>query len=177
MKSLKIYLLIWWVKLFTKYRNLPTIYPYLQARLEAGKGFNSNIARENNNIFGMKLPHVRETTATGENRGHATYKSLKDSIKDYFLRQDYFNISANKETYYQETVNSGYAGDPDYLDKLNYMLAHKTKYTPFSLPVSVLFGIILLIPTVLITAIYFGWKYRHLLKGKKKTSKKGLFKR
>ena len=55
-----------------------------QAGFETGN-FTSAIFRENNNLFGMKLPKVRKTTAIGENRGHAVYKSLDDCIKDYWL--------------------------------------------------------------------------------------------
>ena len=55
-----------------------------QAGFETGN-FTSVIFKENNNLFGMKLPRVRKTTAIGENRGHAVYKNLEDSIKDYWL--------------------------------------------------------------------------------------------
>jgi len=41
-----------------------------QAGFETGN-FTSVIFKENNNLFGMKLPKVRKTTAIGENRGHA----------------------------------------------------------------------------------------------------------
>jgi hypothetical protein len=47
--------------------------------------FTSQIFVTNNNLFGMKLPKVRKTTATGEKYGHATFDSLTDSIKDMKL--------------------------------------------------------------------------------------------
>lgn len=58
-----------------------------QAAFETGN-FASRIFKENNNLFGMKLPRVRQTTATGEKYGHAKFSSLEDSIQDMRL---YFN--------------------------------------------------------------------------------------
>lgn len=55
-----------------------------QAGFETGN-FTSAIFLENKNLFGMKLPKIRKTTAIGEARGHAVYKSYEDSIKDYWL--------------------------------------------------------------------------------------------
>lgn len=55
-----------------------------QAGFETGN-FTSVIFKENNNLFGMKLPKVRKTTAIGENRGHAVYRTIEDSVKDYWL--------------------------------------------------------------------------------------------
>lgn len=57
--------------------------------------FKSNIYRENNNLFGMKLPTIRETKATGENRGHATFASLDDSVKDMELYLNEFKYKKN----------------------------------------------------------------------------------
>jgi hypothetical protein len=51
--------------------------------------FTSPIFRENKNLFGMKLPRVRPTKATGENRGHATFNSLQDSVADQILFLNY----------------------------------------------------------------------------------------
>lgn len=47
--------------------------------------FSSSIFKSNNNLFGMKRPAIRPTTATGENKGHATYDSIEDSIQDISL--------------------------------------------------------------------------------------------
>jgi uncharacterized FlgJ-related protein len=57
---------------------------FAQAAHETGN-FTSDIFKENNNLFGMKLARVRKTTAIGENRGHAVYKSVEDCIADYWL--------------------------------------------------------------------------------------------
>jgi len=60
-----------------------------QAAHETGN-FQSLIFKENNNLFGMKLALIRKTTAIGENRGHAVYKTIEDSVKDFKLYYDSF---------------------------------------------------------------------------------------
>jgi uncharacterized FlgJ-related protein len=62
---------------------------FAQAVLESGH-FKSTVFKSNNNLFGMKYPKVRETLATGSNRGYATFYSWKDSVKDYKMWQDRF---------------------------------------------------------------------------------------
>lgn len=57
---------------------------YGQFYHETGGG-TSAIYKENNNLFGMKLPAKRPTTAIGENRGHAVYKTESDSIQDLLM--------------------------------------------------------------------------------------------
>ena len=69
-----------------------TLYPeivYAQARLETGD-FTSNIFKENNNCFGMKLPKHRPTLAIGLNRHSAVYINWLDSVKDLRMWQDYY---------------------------------------------------------------------------------------
>ena len=66
---------------------------FAQAAHETGN-FTSDIFKENNNLFGMKLARVRKTTAIGENRGHAVYASIEDCIKDYWLYNKAFNYLA-----------------------------------------------------------------------------------
>lgn len=55
-----------------------------QAAHETGN-FTSTIFKNNHNLFGMKLPRVRQTTAIGSSKGHAVYASIEDSIKDMAL--------------------------------------------------------------------------------------------
>jgi len=52
----------------------------------------SKIYHKNHNLFGMKLPKQRKTTAIGENYGHARYKNNEQSINDfvYYLEQLYY---------------------------------------------------------------------------------------
>lgn len=121
-----IYLVVWLVKLlFPVYWLLPTRLIYAQARLETGN-FTSDIYKEGYNLFGMKLPKVRPTTATGENRGHAVFPSVWHSVYDYFLRQRNFKIdTANWKAYIIETVKSGYAEDKKYAEKWEQLYKEK----------------------------------------------------
>lgn len=63
--------------------------------------FTSDIFRNNNNLFGMKFPHVRDTLAIAERRGHAVYKDIDESIKDFAI---YYKNFAYLSTY--STVNA-----------------------------------------------------------------------
>lgn len=112
------FLLIWLVKLFyPNYWRLSTALLFAQAKHETGN-FTSPVFKQNNNYFGMREPSVRETLATGSNLKHATYSSLLHSIKDYFLRQSYFNIKyTNKQQYIDDTLKSNYAEDKQYKSK------------------------------------------------------------
>ena len=89
---------------------------YSQAKLESGN-FSSRIFRENNNLFGMKRARQRATTATGENRGHATYSSWRQSVDDYAM---YYNkyLSRLSRSEYIEYLGRNYAQDANYISKL-----------------------------------------------------------
>lgn len=90
-----------------------------QAKHETGN-FTSDLVERANNAFGMKHPSRRETTSTGPNaNGYATYDTLEDSVRDYFLRQRNFGIpdTSDAPTYIAATVASGYAEDPSYAGK------------------------------------------------------------
>lgn len=89
---------------------------YSQAKLESGN-FSSKIFRENNNLFGMKMARQRATTATGENRGHATYSSWRQSVDDYAM---YYNkyLSRLSRSEYIEYLGRNYAQDANYISKL-----------------------------------------------------------
>ena len=81
-----------------------------QIALETGN-LTSDICFENNNLFGMKEPRIRETTAIGTNRGHAMYPTYIDSIKDYFLYQQNMYDGGD---YYAFLKRIGYATAPNY---------------------------------------------------------------
>ena len=81
-------------------------HPYIvlaQAILESGN-YQSQVFKENNNLFGMKMPYRRSTLAVGINKGHAVFKSWKHSVYDYGL--------------YQMAYMRGLS-ENDYLDYLN----------------------------------------------------------
>ena len=108
-KTLREYL--WW----RNPRNADII--RLQAILETGF-FTSEVFLENNNLFGMKLPRVRRTTAIGENRGHAVYETWMDSVDDYILWYNYMTRNRVYTNYFDFLRDVGYAEDPYYLRKL-----------------------------------------------------------
>ena len=83
-----------------------------QAKIESGH-FTSPIFQENNNLFGMKLPSVRQTTAIGKNRGHAKYKTWQDSVKDYKLWQDTQGWSNLPKDVYLKKLSDDYCSPPD----------------------------------------------------------------
>lgn len=130
MKSLKIYLQILFIKFrYPAYLLLPASLVYAQAWHETG-GFKSAVFKENNNLFGMKRSTVRNYD-TGTNRGHATFKSLSDNIKDYYERQLQFKIPyKNVNQYIADTNDSGYAEDPKYVIKWQ-TIYQKKKYLSY----------------------------------------------
>lgn len=87
-----------------------------QAHLETGN-FSSRIFIEGNNLFGMKKPYVRSTTAIGTHLGHARYSHWTKSVDDYLLWYEYHQKYL-KECYYTFLVNVGYAEDVEYTNKL-----------------------------------------------------------
>lgn len=77
-------------------------------------GFTSDIYKENNNCFGMKLARVRKTTATGENKGHAVYRNIEDCIEDfkiYYINFQYLPTYQNIEAYVEALKKRGYFED------------------------------------------------------------------
>ena len=74
---------------------------------------------ESKNMFGMMKPSKRKQVSSGAYHGgegiFQAYSSRWQSIHDYFLRQEEFNIPV--KDYMLETVVSGYAADNDYLVK------------------------------------------------------------
>lgn len=83
-----------------------------QAKWESGH-FKSKVFQENNNLFGMKLARQRDTTAIGENRGHAKYKNWQDSVKDYKLWQDSNGMSVLPKEQYINKLSNIYCPPPD----------------------------------------------------------------
>lgn len=90
-----------------------------QMKLESANG-TSNIFRQNNNLFGMKVPGKRPTTALGTKNNHAYYSHWRQSCIDYALYQAYFmnadNISSEKD--WLDFIGQMYAEDQNYKQKL-----------------------------------------------------------
>lgn len=89
---------------------------YSQAIIESGN-FSSVIFRENNNLFGMKMPERRVTIAIGISRGHAVYSSWRDCLIDYALYQSAYMRGLSEDEYFAR-LNRSYAEDVDYENKL-----------------------------------------------------------
>ena len=91
---------------------------FKQILLETGR-FQSNIFKENNNLFGMKHPKQRITTSLMDSLGYAKYKSYLESIKDYKYYQDkYWGTTNFKGSYYEFLNSSGYSQDSNYIKKI-----------------------------------------------------------
>lgn len=86
-----------------------------QAIIESGN-FKSNIFKENNNLFGMKMPKYRKTTAIGINRGHAVYKNWRESVIDYALWQGERAKYSTANQYLRRLKS--YATDANYISKI-----------------------------------------------------------
>ena len=70
------------------------------AKFETGN-YTSAVFEENNNLFGMRLPRKRPTTATGSNLGHAVFNSRLDSIYDLVMWLDYTNFPQDNKNFFQ----------------------------------------------------------------------------
>ena len=87
-----------------------------QALIES-QHFSSPVWKENNNALGMRLPNQRFTVATGDNLGHATYRTWKDCIKDRLIYEALYLNNLSKEQYFR------------YLDKVYARASSKTAYS------------------------------------------------
>lgn len=107
--------------LFQEYMKLTAVphreIAYYQAVLETSH-FQSRVFIENNNLFGMKQAFVRPNTAVGTNRGHAVYNHWTCSVDDYRLRYSYFTRNRIYTDYLAFLVETGYAEDIHYINKL-----------------------------------------------------------
>jgi hypothetical protein len=91
-----------------------------QARLETGN-FQSEIFKENHNLFGMKVAASRPTSAIGMNRGHAQYRNWRESVVDYALFQSYIiaKLPSNNKQEYRSYIQKFYSTTSDYLKRLD----------------------------------------------------------
>lgn len=88
---------------------------YAQMRLESGN-YESNLAKHNNNYFGMKQPRCRPTLSIVETNGYATYKSWTYSILDYWMWQKRYANKLTENEYYEKLKL--YCNEKDYIDKV-----------------------------------------------------------
>lgn len=91
-------------------------YPYIvlaQAKIESGN-YTSKVFKENNNLFGMKEPNLRTTTALGTKNNHAYYTSWISSVYDYAMFQNNRMHGVDSESEYYARLSDGYAADSTY---------------------------------------------------------------
>ena len=92
---------------------------FAQAILESGN-FKSRLTKLNNNLFGMKLAKVRETTAIGKGKGgYAKYETWVHSVEDYSNWQDYVikDRELTRKQYFH-LLSKIYATDKNYVLRL-----------------------------------------------------------
>ena len=89
---------------------------FAQMRLESGN-FPSDLAKNNNNLFGMKYPRQRATVAQCADRGYAYYRSWSYSVLDYAIWQRIY-ASGLTEDEYLEMLSEKYAEDKAYVRKV-----------------------------------------------------------
>lgn len=81
-------------KVLTDHGYSPLMAKYFAAvsRHETGN-YTSNVLKSANNLFGMKFPRIRQTTARHEDKsGYAVYSDKADSVRDlvhYLIARDY----------------------------------------------------------------------------------------
>jgi flagellum-specific peptidoglycan hydrolase FlgJ len=92
-----------------------------QSRLETGN-YTSKVFREGRNLFGMKLPERRETTAVGEHRNHAKYTSWVSSVDDYKIWQSNVLAKVRSKKQYLAYIGKNYAENPKYLKLIKKQL-------------------------------------------------------
>lgn len=149
--QLKIWVLIWFLKLKHGFYKISVKTIYAQAKHETGN-FTSSIFENNKNLFGMRQAFIRPRTVEGTKSNHAYYKSHSQSIVDYFLRQKYYKVStASDNEFMSDTIQSNYAEDTKYLQKWE---SHRNQTkTPLIVNLVVYGGLVFffLIPTTFYT--------------------------
>lgn len=105
------------IRLLTKLKVQHLDIVLKQSKIETGY-YKSKVFIENNNLFGMRLPKQRITTALGENLNHATYDSWQDSVIDYAIYQSTYLRKMNKKEYIQY-LKVNYAEDKQYINLIN----------------------------------------------------------
>ena len=87
-----------------------------QMKIESGN-YNSSVARNNNNYFGMRQPSSRITVSLGSRNGYARYRSWVYSVLDYALWQRQYAWNLTEEQYLAK-LGRTYAEDLNYVSKV-----------------------------------------------------------
>lgn len=92
-----------------------------QAKLESG-GFKSKIFKQNNNMFGMRMPRQRSTTAVREQNGFAFYHDWIDCLYDYALYQANIMSKINDDSEYFSRLEEKYCTDTGYVTSVKNII-------------------------------------------------------
>lgn len=93
---------------------------FAQAMIESAE-LTSKLFKTANNMFGMRFPSIRETTAQGKtNGGYSRYEDWNFGVYDYFLWQDHMlrNRDEITKSQYLSLLGRVYAEDPNYVSKV-----------------------------------------------------------
>lgn len=96
---------------------------FAQAMIETGH-FGSDLFRKENNLFGMKFPLQRKTTAVKKsNSGYASYMTWMHSVYDYKLWQNSVLKSRSiTEDEYIKLLGRIYAEDKNYMNHIKSLI-------------------------------------------------------
>ena len=97
---------------------------FAQAVLESGQ-FTSKLFKSANNLFGMKIPTKRESSANGKTKsGYSSYEDWNFSVYDYSLWQNFMlkNKSDLTKKEYLALLGKVYAEDKRYVSSLKRVI-------------------------------------------------------
>jgi hypothetical protein len=95
-------------------------------------GYTSNVFNRDNNLFGMKFPEIRQTTAIGkDSSGYAVFNSPTDSVRDlvmYLNARNYARSYDSVDSLIQAMKSKGYFEDSvdNYLRGVKFHLSRLT---------------------------------------------------
>lgn len=101
-------------------REIDMQHPHIvlaQMKLESGN-YQSKLAKENNNYFGMRHPAQRLTVSVKSKNGYAHYRNWCYSVLDYALWQRRYAYNLSEDDYLTKLSNV-YAEDEKYIDKVS----------------------------------------------------------
>lgn len=95
-----------------------------QAILESKWKLDSRLAKENNNLFGMRIAKQRPTTNIAKSGSWAKYESKEKSVIDILLWQSYTGLRKG-DNYFNHLKVSGYCPASDYIFDVQNVMESK----------------------------------------------------
>lgn len=92
-----------------------------QAKLESND-FQSNIFKQNHNLFGMKLAVARSSTSHSEFSSHAVYKSWRESVLDYAMFQNTIIHKCKTVKQYKAYIQRNYSHTSTYMQRVEKII-------------------------------------------------------